>query len=154
MKQSSTLFLKCVILLIGLTVLSVCAVVLPTGNSTDLTGYYRPILMGLYIPAIPFFVALYQAFTLLNLIDHNKAFSAESIKAFKIIKVCAAVIAVLFTLGMPYIYYAAEREDAPGVIAIGLVIIFASIVIGTFAAVLQKLIEHAVALKSENDLTV
>jgi hypothetical protein len=48
----------------------------------------------------------------------------------------------------------AERDDAPGIILIGLVIIFASMVIGVFAAVLQKLLTNAIEIKSENDLTV
>lgn len=154
MKQSSTLFLKFVIYLISITVLAVCVLVLPSGISSDVTGYYRPILLGLYLPAIPFYVALFQSLKLLNYIDQNQAFSNHSVEAFKKIKFCAIIIAALFTLGMPYIYYAAELDDAPGVIAVGLVIIFASVVIGTFAAVLQKLIENAVAIKSENDLTV
>lgn len=48
----------------------------------------------------------------------------------------------------------AERDDAPGIIVIGLIIIFASMVIAVFAAVLQKLLKEAIAIKSENDLTV
>jgi 4-hydroxybenzoate polyprenyltransferase len=74
--------------------------------------------------------------------------------ALRNIKYCAIVIGALFIVGMPYIYYAAERDDAPGVIVIGLVISFASFVIATFAAVLQKLFQHATDIKAENDLTV
>jgi len=36
----------------------------------------------------------------------------------------------------------------------GLVIIFASVVIAAFAALLQKLLQNAIEIKSENDLTV
>ncbi len=55
---------------------------------------------------------------------------------------------------MPLIYYAAEVDDAPGLILIGMVIICASFVVAVFAAVLQKLLENAIDIKSENDLTV
>ena len=48
----------------------------------------------------------------------------------------------------------AEIDDAPGIIVIGLVIIFASMVIAVFAAVLQRLLQEAIDIKSENDLTV
>jgi hypothetical protein len=154
MKQSSTLFLKFVIFVIALVVLALCIFALPAGITTDATGYYRPILLGLYVPAIPFFIALYQALKLLGYIDKNKAFSESSVKTLKYIKYCGTAISALFLAGMPYIYYAAERDDAPGVILIGLVIIFTSFVIATFAAVLQKLIQNAVDIKSENDLTV
>jgi hypothetical protein len=37
---------------------------------------------------------------------------------------------------------------------IGLVIIFASMVIAVFAAVLQRLLQEAIHIKSENDLTI
>ncbi len=154
MKNGSTLFLKIVVLLLGITVFGLCAAVLPMGIATDATGYYRPILLGLYVPAIPFFVALYQAMKLLKHIDSKAAFSDTSVTTLKNIKYCAIVISALFALGMPYIYYVADRDDAPGVVAIGLVIVGASIVIATFAAVLQKLIQNALEIKSENDLTV
>jgi hypothetical protein len=108
----------------------------------------------MYIPAIPFFIALYEALKLLNYIDRNKAFSPLSVKVLKNIKYCGVAISVLYTVGMPYIYYAAERDDAPGVIVIGLVIIFASFVIAVFAATLEQLLHNAIAIKSENDLTV
>jgi capsular polysaccharide biosynthesis protein len=47
-----------------------------------------------------------------------------------------------------------KLDDAPGAIVIGLVIIFASIVIAVFAAVLEKLLRTAIDIKSENDLTI
>ncbi|MNP73480.1 hypothetical protein D3C76_1701990 [compost metagenome] len=55
---------------------------------------------------------------------------------------------------MPLFYLIGEKDDAPGVIVIGMVMIFASMVIAVFAAVLQKLLKDAIELKSENDLTV
>jgi hypothetical protein len=46
------------------------------------------------------------------------------------------------------------NDDPAGFIVIGLVVIFTSAVIATAAAVFQKLLQNAVDLKSENDLTV
>lgn len=154
MKLGSTFFLKLVIFAIAFAVLAFCLLVLPRGIISDQTGYYRPILIGMYIPALPFFFALFQGFKLLTYIDSNAAFSKLSVKALQNIKYCAITIATLYTLGMPYIYYAAELDDAPGVILIGLVIIGAASMVGTFAAVLQKLVQNGLELKSENDLTV
>lgn len=153
-KQGSTHFLRAALLVIGAAVLTICIFALSDGISADQTDYYRPILLGLSVPAVPFFFALYQAFKLLGYIDTNEAFSDLSVAALKNIKYCALIISALFTAGMPYIYYAANRDDAPGVILLGLVIIGASLVIATFAAVLQKLLRNAIAIKSENDLTV
>ncbi len=154
MDRGSTLFLKFVVSLIGLTVLALCIFVLPAGISSDKTGMYRPILLGMYVPSIPFFFALYQAFQLLSYIDKNKAFSQVSVNALKYIKYCGIAISTFYTACMPYIYYVADKDDAPGVVALGFVIIFASFVIATAAAVIQRLFQNAVDIKSENDLTV
>lgn len=154
MKQGSTMFLRGVVVLIGAIILALCVTVLPLGITTDKTGLYAPILLGLYVPAVPYFYALYQAMKLLGFIDKNEAFTDQAVTALKNIKYCALIISGLFTLGSPYIYYVADKDDAPGVVAIALVIIFASFVIATAAAVFQKLFQNAVDIKKENDLTV
>lgn len=156
MTPGSTLFLKTVIYLIGAGVLFICAWVLPQFIRAELTNDfdYGYIFLGLYVAAVPFFIALHQALKLLGFIDQNKAFSELSVKALKNIKYCAITISGLFIAGMPYIFYVGDRDDAPVVVAAGLVIIFASFVIAVFAAVLQKLFHSALEIKSENDLTV
>jgi len=154
MNRGSTLFLKIVIILLGLVVLALCIFVLPNGIRTTHWWGYRPLLIGMYIPAIPFFIALFQGFKLLGLIDHNTAFSMQSIKALKIIKYCGISIGALYAIGLPYIYYLAQQDDAPGVMLLGLIFTFAPIAIAVFAAVIQKQIQNALTLKSENDLTV
>ncbi len=154
MKQSSTLILKISVVAIGLAVLALCLLVLPAGIESDAVGGYRLILLGMYVTVIPFFIALYQALLLLNAIDQNTAFSELSVKRLTNIKYCALIISALYAAGMPYIYIVAERDDAPGVILIGLVFVGASAVVATFAAVLQKLLRNAIDIKQENDLTV
>ncbi len=154
MKNSSTLLLKGALILIGVTMLAFCIFALPAGIMDDNIGMYRPILIGMYIPIIPFFIALFQAWVLLTYIDKNEAFSELSVKALKKIKNCAVVITLLYAAGMPYIYKVANADDAPGVVAIGLTIIFMSFVVATFAAVLEKLVRNAIDIKAENDLTV
>jgi cytochrome bd-type quinol oxidase subunit 2 len=154
MNQGSTYFLKFVVVLLGLIVLALCLFVLPVGIQTDRTGEYRNILLGLYVPAVPFFIALYQAITLLNYIEKNRAFTEASVKALKNVKNCAIAISLLFAIGMPYIFYVADKDDAPGVVAVACIIIFASFVIAVASALFQSLFQNAVDIKSENDLTV
>jgi hypothetical protein len=153
MKQGSTLFLKIVIYLIGLAVMSLCVIIGGVSISGN-AGMYLPILIGMALAAIPFFIALHQGLLLLRSIDENTAFSDTSVTAIKNIKHCAFVISVLYAAGMPFIIYVADKDDAPGAAAIGLVFIFAPLVVGVFAAVLQKLLQNAIDIKSENDLTV
>jgi Protein of unknown function (DUF2975) len=158
--KRETLFLKIALFLIGIPVLAVCIFGLPwiakdaAENDIEWAYYLYGILIVMFVSAIPFFVALYQAFRLLSYIDHNDAFSELSVKALKNIKYCAIFISIMFVIGMPLFYLVAEIDDAPGIILIGLIIIFGSSVIAVFAAVLQKLLKNAIDIKSENDLTV
>ncbi|MDD9267223.1 DUF2975 domain-containing protein [Paenibacillus sp. GCM10023248] len=160
MKRGTTLFLKAALVLIGLPVIALCIFVVPKIGEfaaelyPDMAYLKYLFYMDLYATAIPFFYALYQAFQLLNYIDKNKAFSELSVQALKSIKHCAVAFGMLYVVGMPLLYLLAEKDDAPGIILIGLVLIFASMVIAVFAAVLQKLLQEAIDIKSENDLTV
>jgi hypothetical protein len=157
MKKGSTNFLRLVIFIIGLAALAVLVFILPIGLKSELTVSdfdYGPIMLGLYVTAVPFFIALYQALKLLNYIDKNIAFSESSINSLRNIKYCAVTISGLFVAGMPYIFYVADKDDAPGVVALALVIAGSSFVIAVFAAVLQKLIQSGMEIKSENELTV
>jgi hypothetical protein len=153
-QNGSTLLLRVIVLSFAALILGLCLFALPIGIISDDTGLYRWILAGLYLPALPFFYAIYQTMKLLGHIDRNTAFSDESVTTLKGIKHCGSLIAILFVAGMPYIYYVADKDDAPGVIAIGLVIIAASIAVAVFAAVLQRLLQSAIDIKAENDLTV
>ncbi|MED3873968.1 MULTISPECIES: DUF2975 domain-containing protein [Lysinibacillus] len=155
--KRETLFLKIAVFLIGIPVLALCVWVVPrvalntVEHSPTLTIVA---LIGVYATAIAYFVALFTTIKLLSYIDQNIAFSELSVKALIKIKYCAIIISSVYVVGMPLIYYAAEVDDAPGLILIGMVIIFASFVVAVFAAVLQKLLKNAIDIKSENDLTV
>jgi len=160
MKRGSTNFLRFIIFLIGIGVLALCFFALPAmwkGGSEEFPTAGRAIfliMIGMYASAIPFFVALWQTLKLLSYIDHNKAFSDLSVKVLRNIKYCAAIIAVLYIAGVPLLLPIAEADDAPGLIIIGMVIAGAPIVVAVFAAVLQRLLQNAIDIKSENDLTV
>lgn len=158
--KRETIFLKLAVILMGVPILALCIFVVP-GIASFAAELYPEmaylkylILINIYAGAIPFYFALYQTFKLLGYIDKNNAFSERSVKVLKTIKYCAVLISGLYVVGMPLYYLIAERDDAPGIIVIGLVIIFASIVIAVFAAVLQKLLTSAIEIKTENDLTV
>jgi hypothetical protein len=156
--KRETLFLKIAVFLIGTPVLALCVFGLPwlakDSAGSELAYLIYGILVVMYVSAIPFFVALYQAIRLLSYIDKNHAFSELSVKALKNIKYCATTISILYVAGMPLFYLMGEKDDAPGVILIGMMFVFAPLVIAVFAAVLQKLLKNAIDIKSENDLTV
>ncbi|MGP3609149.1 DUF2975 domain-containing protein [Anoxybacteroides rupiense] len=158
--KPETLFLKIVVILIGIPVLALCIFLVPVlGNVAakllpEFASIKYLVFIVFYASAVPFYFALYQAFNLLRYIDKNEAFSELSVIALKKIKYCAITISSLHVLVLPLFYLFAEKDDAPGVILLGLVVPFASMVIAVFAAVLQKLLKTAIDIKSENDLTI
>jgi len=160
LKRGSTLFLKATLCVIAIAILAFCIFAIPlisqgVGVEFPNLAYLKyPILIGGYATAVPFLIALYQAFLLLIFIDKNKAFSEVSIKALKYIKYCGIVMTILYAAGLPMMAQIADADDAPGLVVLGMLIVCAPIVIAVFAAVLQKLVQNAIDMKSENDLTV
>ncbi|MDF2903301.1 MAG: hypothetical protein K0S25_939 [Bacillus sp. (in: firmicutes)] len=158
MKRGSTLFLRMAVFLIGTPVLALGIYGLfwlaKNPANPDYAHILYPIVIGMYVSVFPFFVALYQAFKLLGYIDNNQAFSELSVKALKNIKFCAMTISGLYVVIEPFVFLVADLDDAPGLVIVGMVPIFASMVIAVFAAVLQRLLQEAIDIKSENDLIV
>ncbi|WP_449539654.1 DUF2975 domain-containing protein [Ferdinandcohnia sp. Marseille-Q9671] len=158
MKIGSTLFLKITVFLMGLPVLAMgifgLYYLVNNPANPDYDQILYPIVTGMYLSVIPFFIALYQAYKLLSYIDKNQAFSQMSVKALKVIKYSAIAFSGLYVVILPFVFFLAELDDAPGLIIIGMVPVFAGLVIAVFAAVLQKLLQDAINIKSENDLTV
>jgi hypothetical protein len=158
MNRSSTLFLKGVIVLIAIGVLAGLLWFPQTeGRATnlDLISIYKdPFIIYIYIGSIPFFVGLYQAFKLLNYIDRNKAFSQGAVNTLKRIKFASLSLIGFIALALFYIRFFAHGDDPAGPTALGIIVSFTVAVIATAAAVFQKLLQNAVDIKSENDLTV
>ncbi|MGE7906824.1 DUF2975 domain-containing protein [Peribacillus sp. NPDC094092] len=159
MKQVTTFFLKLAVIFIGIPVLALCIFLVPhmANFAAKMFPNIAPmkylVFIVMYGAAVPFYFALYQAFNLLRYIDVNTAFSKLSVKALKNIKCCAITISGLYVLGLPLFHLIAKKVDPP-IGLMGLIIIFASLVIAVFAAILQRLLQEAINIKSENDLTV
>ena len=160
MKRGSTIFLQVVTVLLGLGVLGLLLwepqVEGRNVKATQFEIYFKdPFLAYIYLAFVPFFVALYQAFKLLEYARRNEMFSQRSVRALRIIKYCALITA-LFILGAEaYIFvFVRGTDDVAGGVMMGAFIIFVSAIIGTAAAVFQRILQNAVDIKSENDLTV
>lgn len=159
MKKVSIIFLQAVIVLIGIVTLAILLWVPSTeGRAANLdlfSIYSDPFILYGYAASIAFFVALYQAFKLLGYIGQNKVFSSNSVKALKNIKYCAIVLSILIVAAGLYIRIFHSKDDDPaGFLAICIVTTFVSIVVATAAAIFEKLLQNAIDMKSENDLTI
>lgn len=158
MKQSSTVLLKMTLVLIAIVVL-VSMVHFPQteGRAAGLDTvsiYTDPVIVYSYLASIPFFVGLYQAFKLLNLIDAHKAFSQDAVNTLKHMKRASLSLIGLIALALLYIRFFVRGDDLAGPTMLGICVAAAFGVIATAAGVFQQLFQNAVDLKSEHDLTV
>ncbi|MDR1973295.1 MAG: DUF2975 domain-containing protein [Bacteroidales bacterium] len=159
MKKVSIIFLQAVVVLIGIVALAILIrFPLTEGRAVNLdllSIYLDPFILYGYAASIAFFVALYKAFKLLGYIRQDKVFSSKSIKALKSIKYCAVILSVFIVMAGLYIWLFHNKEDDPaGFIAVCVVTSFVSIVVATATAIFEKLLQNAVKMKSENDLTI
>jgi len=160
MKRISTIFLQVVIVLIGIGTLALMLwephIEGRNVNATLFEIYFKdPFLAYAYIASVSFFVVLYQAFKLLGYIRQNRVFSQNSVRALRTIKYCAIVLVAFIAGAEAYLFIVQRgREDIAGGVAVGLFMIFAAVVIGSAATVFERILQNAVDMKSENDLTI
>ena len=161
MKRSSTIFLQVVIVLIGIGALALLLwephIEGRNAHATLFEIYFNdPFLALVYAGSIPFFIALYQAFKVLGYVRQNKVFSPEVVKALRTIKYCAlAIIGFVVVEEIVIMLMNNHDSDNPGApIFMGVLIAFPSIVVAAAAAMFERILQNAVELKSENDLTV
>lgn len=158
MNRSATIFLQVVIVLIGIAALAILLFEPHVeGRNADATLFQiyfnDPFLAYAYVASISFFVALYQIFKLLGYAGHNQIFSPAAVKDLRTIKYCAIAM-IFFVAGAEIFILLNAEEDKPGGIVIGIVIAFGSIIVAAAAAIFERILQNAVDLKSENDLTV
>src|SRR2546423_4517837 len=158
MKRSSTAFLRIVIVLIGIGAIALMLwephIEGRNAHATVFEIYFKdPFLAYAYVASIPFFVALYQGFRVLGYAGQNKVFSPAAVKALRTIKFCAIAIIGFVAVGEVFIL-AHDSDDRAGGVFMGVLIAFGSIVIAAAAATFERILQNAVDMKSENDLTV
>ena len=158
MKKSSTVFLQTVIVLIGIGALTLL-ILEPrmegvNTHATNFEIYFNSFIALVYAGSIPFFIALYQAFKVLRYVGQNKVFSQATVKALRIIKYCAITIIGFVVMEEIFIMVTHGSDDAAGGVFMGILITFGSIVIATATAMFERILQNAVDIKSENDLTV
>jgi hypothetical protein len=159
MKRSSTIFLQIVIVLIGIGALALLLwepqIEGRNAHATNFEKYFKdPFLALVYLGSIPFFAALYQALKVLGYAGQNKIFSKEVVKSLRTIKYCALTIIGFVVVEEIFIFVNHGSDDPAGGVFMGVLITFGSIVVATAAAMFQRILQNAVDIKSENDLTV
>jgi hypothetical protein len=158
MNRGSILFLKAVLVLIGIGALALMLwephIEGRNAHATLFEIYFNdPFLAYAYIASISFFVALYQAFKVLGYVGQNQVFTPAAVRALRTIRYCAMAMIGFVVVGEIFIISSSSDDHAGGVF-MGILIIFPSMVIATAMAVVERVLQNAVDIKSENDLTV
>src|SRR5262249_27100056 len=133
MKRSSIIFLQIVVVLIGVGALALMLwephLEGRNAHATVFEIYFKdPFLAYAYVGSIPFFAALYQAFKGLGYVAQNRAFSQETVKALRTMKVCAIAV-IAFVAGAELFIMFSNSDDRAGGVFIGIVITFGLAVI-------------------------
>ena len=157
MKRVSTIFLQVVIALFGIGILTWLLwephVEGVNKNATFFAVYLDHFIAYIYIGSIPFFVALYNAVKFLGYIGRDEVFSPAAVRALRIVKYSLLIligfvaVSALFMIGE-------DREDRPAGVFLRLLITFPSIIVATAAFIAERILQNAVDIKSENDLTI
>ena len=159
MKKSSTLFLQLVIVLIGIAALAALLwepqVEGRNAHATLYQVYFNdPFLVLVYTGSVAFFVGLYQAFTVLRYVGQNEIFTQHAVKALRTIKYCAIIVIGFVAVEEFFIMLNHGDDDPAGGVFVGALIVCGSFVIVKVAAMFERIVQKAVEIKTENDLTV
>jgi hypothetical protein len=151
-KRISTLFLQTVIVLIGIGVF-VFMLWEPhlegrNVNATFFEIYFNdPFLVYAYTASIAFFIALYQAFKVVGYARSTTLFSPATVKAVRTIKHCALSLAGLVAAPVAYLFIVRPGDDIAGGVAMGLMIIFISVIVAAVSDVCEGILQSAVDKK-------
>lgn len=150
MKRASAIPLQGITVIIGITLL-VLMLWEPhlegrNVNATPFEIYFKdPFLAYAYLGSIPFFVALYKAFTLFGNAGRNQFFTANSLQALRTIKYCMLGTAGLVVGGIAYIIISnGGQDDVAGGVAMGLMATLVSLIAAGTAALFERRVNKAV----------
>ena len=87
------------------------------GRNVDATTfeiYFKdPFLAYVYLGSVPFFVALYRAFSLFGDVRQTRTFSQGTVDALRAIKTCAIILLGFIAGGVVFIIMFGDGEDRP-----------------------------------------
>ncbi len=156
MKQWSVVFLRGVVVLIGIvSVVVILRIPLSEGRTTNLdlfSIYADPFILLGYAASTPFFIALYKAYRLLVYIGQNKVFTQNSVNVLRSIRYCAIAQSIFIAMAGLYIKIFHHKDDDPtGFLVICVLTTFFCVVVAIAVSVFEEILQNGVDLKSEKE---
>ena len=159
MKQSSLAnLLKFIIIGVGICGLILYAGFVPVfGQSIisqypELTSWYYPWLIFLYITGIPCYVVLFFAWKIAANIGIEETFTYINADYFKKISILAAADSIFFIV--VNIVYLFLNMNHPGVVLISCIVFFFGVAVSIAASALSHLVGKAAELQIQSDFTI
>ena len=157
-QKSLSKWLKAILIGVGLCVLVVYAVILPSYGVSlrteypEFSGRFWPWLIFLWVTAVPICAALILGWKISTRIGEDRSFTVENARYLKWISWLAAGDSVYFFLGNVVLLFA--NMSHPGVTLLSLIVVFVGLCVTVAAAVLSHLVKKAAALQEQSDLTI
>lgn len=154
MKKPALFFLQFFILLFGFVILTaLIRLPLTEGRAVnlDLVQIYTDLfILYVYTASIPFFVAFFLAFQLLEYSRKSSLFSLAAVEAIKRIRYCIIVFSLFtFLAGIFILVFNDKEDDTAGFISLCIITILLSTLVAITASVFEKKVRKGIDLKSK-----
>jgi len=138
----SIIYLKITTLSVMLATLALLIFILYIAITAENIEYYRAVLFVISASIVPLILGAYYFLKLLIFVAKKTTPVKQLSKNLDYIKYSAFAVSAIYIAGMPIILYAAEKDDAPGVVLIALIIIAIFFTVGVFVSVVQNLLQE------------
>jgi hypothetical protein len=158
MKRGSAVLLQAVVAFVGIGALAFLLgephLEGRNRHATLFEIYFKDLFLAFaYVASIPFFVALYKVFRVLGYAGKDQALSHATVSDLRTIKLCALAVLAFVAASVVFMPFADPDDTPPGVV-MRVFAAFVAVVAAAAAAMFERIFRNAVAIKSENDLTV
>lgn len=157
-KNNYVKFLRAVLLILGVGILVFAIVYLPyfaelaAGYYKELSYLKTPLLIFVYMSAVPFYIALFQGYKICSTIVNNNPFSKENVKSFRIASFSALTVSIMYFTGTGAFVFL--KVDRPILYIVFTLIGACALVVTLLCEVLSQLLKKAIEISEENELTV
>lgn len=141
--------LKCVLILISLIILilSIYGLVGYFNNGPFNQEYAKilyPPFIGLYVSTLLMYLGLFSTYRVIRNIENKQRYSISTYRNLGYIQIYSSVITFIY-LGMaPFVFYIADKDDAPGLILINVVLILVFFIISASSLLLGKHVKEVI----------
>lgn len=157
-QRELSIWLKGLLLMSGVLGLFLCFGLAPNMGSTlaesdpSRAHLFWPCLLFIWIACIPIYMALYQAWMIFKNVGEDNSFCEENMLRLKKVSRLSIIVVLMYSCAAFWLLIV-DLVNFYIFLAI-FVILFASIFVAVSSAVLSHLVNKAVELQKENDLTI